>query len=792
MVDIRPKDLPPALLPLRTGDAVIIDQGAEGVRQTNPISFTDSVAPVATQSDAQSGTDNTKRMTPLRTKQSIASEVGVTIASSSQGAKADTAVQSVNGKTGNSVTLVKGDVGLGNVDNTSDANKPVSTATQAALDLKANSSITISAGAGLTGGGTLAANRNIALNSASIASLAKADSSVQTVNGIAPTGGNVSVSAEEVRLQDSRSSAILESFPGSVNFVQTAGYSTAGDGGGAMYKRVATEPSHAGKVQSADGGWWEITETELDVRMFGAVADDTENSAPAINDALQAASMTGRSSVLVRGGGTFLCNGVINVPSYVQLIGDQKTIIKQADGSTLNSFINLASRSKLLRCVVDGNASNYAGPSQSVLVRIGDSHFVDVVGNNIGNAPDYCVAVNAGTYAKVQDNTLHDFKDHAVAVYGSNQSAYHTLTDNYIYNIGWAGFIIGNVSHCLVARNRIIGALMGGRLERMTVNSSGTTVTRVSGGSSFENLRPGQFVVMNNGMEFRIQSITSSNTLETETPVPTLTGVQASCGTGDMIGVIASQFVTVEENIVVNCATFGMGASLGGNASQCSNNVFRNNVIQNAGKNGINIAYDGGTGYLANNRIEGNRIINPGYAGGIGATDRIAIMISSTTAGKTLNNYVGENTIVSFAGEGQVRHWLGCDAQIGAGQVKVGTVTLDSTPLSIFNAVESVTLTPAWGSGAAVSSIDYDLNHTTFNVTVGSGPTSDPMVTVMRRVVPANMKGDGFLAKIISTAGGGSMTAVLAQEYSDYAGHQRATLMMTPTVGNVFRIRFLI
>lgn len=49
--------------------------------------------------------------------------------------KSDTtdAVASVAGKTG-VVTLVKGDVGLGNVDNTSDANKPVSTAQQAALD----------------------------------------------------------------------------------------------------------------------------------------------------------------------------------------------------------------------------------------------------------------------------------------------------------------------------------------------------------------------------------------------------------------------------------------------------------------------------------------------------------------------------------------------------------------------------------------------------------------------------------------------------------------------------------
>ncbi len=47
------------------------------------------------------------------------------------------AVDSVNGKTG-SVVLTKTDIGLTNVDNTSDLNKPVSNATQTALDLKAN------------------------------------------------------------------------------------------------------------------------------------------------------------------------------------------------------------------------------------------------------------------------------------------------------------------------------------------------------------------------------------------------------------------------------------------------------------------------------------------------------------------------------------------------------------------------------------------------------------------------------------------------------------------------------
>ena len=48
------------------------------------------------------------------------------------------AVQSVNGQTG-IVNVTKADVGLGNVDNTSDVNKPISTATQTALDGKEDS-----------------------------------------------------------------------------------------------------------------------------------------------------------------------------------------------------------------------------------------------------------------------------------------------------------------------------------------------------------------------------------------------------------------------------------------------------------------------------------------------------------------------------------------------------------------------------------------------------------------------------------------------------------------------------
>lgn len=52
--------------------------------------------------------------------------------------------------------------------------------------------------------------------------------------------------------------------------LSTAGFTTVGDGGGALYKRAVSEPSHGGKIQSADGAWWELASTNINIRMFGA------------------------------------------------------------------------------------------------------------------------------------------------------------------------------------------------------------------------------------------------------------------------------------------------------------------------------------------------------------------------------------------------------------------------------------------------------------------------------------------------------------------------------------------
>lgn len=79
-----------------------------------------------------------------------------------------------------------------------------------------------------------------------------------------------------------------------ITAVRLLGYSTAGDGGAATYARVGSQPSHPGKFQSADGGWWQIVDRKLSPEQFGMKGDNSTINDTAFQNYCAAAIALGR------------------------------------------------------------------------------------------------------------------------------------------------------------------------------------------------------------------------------------------------------------------------------------------------------------------------------------------------------------------------------------------------------------------------------------------------------------------------------------------------------------------
>lgn len=114
-----------------------------------------------------------------------------------------------------------------------------------------------------------------------------------------------------------------------VNYFRTAGFRNPGDGGGAVYVRLAGEPRGIplqAKGQSADGAWWQLAEASVDLRMLGAQDDASEDCT-----AIAQAALDSYDDITI-GRGTYLVSGIT--------VSDRKTIRTDGIATVLRQIAN--------------------------------------------------------------------------------------------------------------------------------------------------------------------------------------------------------------------------------------------------------------------------------------------------------------------------------------------------------------------------------------------------------------------------------------------------------------------
>lgn len=204
-----------------------------------------------------------------------------------------------------------------------------------------------------------------------------------------------------------------------VSYIRTAGYATVGDLGAALYKRVVAEPAWAGKVQSADGAWWEIADSVVNVRSVGAKGDNSAND----HDALQGAIDSGRE---------------VYVPPGLYLTGSALNML--TIGQTLRGAGPYGTQ--ILSTFASGNVVNIGDGTNSV----SGARITNITVGKSG------ATMSGGALIAVRKNCANNYIDHfhlskgyaGVLVEGGGTSTTVHISDFYIEFCDLSGILLGD------------------------------------------------------------------------------------------------------------------------------------------------------------------------------------------------------------------------------------------------------------------------------------------------------------------------------------------------------------
>lgn len=475
-------------------------------------------------------------------------------------------------------------------------------------------------------------------------------------------------------------SASAATIDASIDAVKTLGYSTVGDPGAATYKRSASEPTHAGKFQSADGSWWELSTLQPNPYMFGAAGNGSTNDTTALqnlfdyadakntiaylaagNYAVPSLSLTVATNVQVVGCGrdaqiwrtTDVAVSVFNISSKTAVVLKNFAIIKTVQLTSNTSQSIATSGSKTFTVSADASTGQFpyaAGQNIAIKSNASAANFM------VGTVTSYTgtslvISISGGTGSGTFTSwyfTCYDNNNAAVIMSSCTQCVCDTLyvlgtsfyigletlngTDdvliNNIVNAVWnRGLYIYATSGTSRACKLLCNTILGGSITDYAINCNGSTAgyiynAIIDSNSTYASVFDG--IVVGGRME---RSVVSNNQIDN------VVGVQGGLyvGTGILIeqaNTYQASYNTIVGNNVYSAYSAGIMAL----------NVYSNNISSNSIKDcgtGIYCLQTGSTYINVYNTFTGNNINGCTAAG---------IQVSTTTAGYSYGHVFTGNT----------------------------------------------------------------------------------------------------------------------------------------------------
>ena len=161
--------------------------------------------------------------------------------------------------------------------------------------------------------------------------------------------------------------AVAANIASSNTWLRTTGYSAIADGGGALYARVASAPSHPGKFQSADGAWWELrTSSYILPEQLGAKGDWNGTAGtddrPALMDAI--AYCNAKNCPLRLGPKAYYISNVLDITLPISIEGTAQVSSQIVSGNMGNDIIRItANGASLTGFGLHNFALNYSSES---------------------------------------------------------------------------------------------------------------------------------------------------------------------------------------------------------------------------------------------------------------------------------------------------------------------------------------------------------------------------------------------------------------------------------------------